>query len=295
MKKNYLLLFFLIASYSFGQQYVPLLDSYNQWNFTTCYFGCLNDVYYTDGDTIVNNKNYKILDGYHFISRTFLLRESIQDKQVFLSKINDNSISEYLLYDFSLSEGDSIEMTNPISPFPFHGGKYILDSIRPKPLVNNINFRHFYFSPSNSNNVSTYPVIWIEGIGSKSLINAPGGYPDINGAGWLSCFYKNENLVFSQPENNSDCTYLDFSDLHLYNDTSNYIFIQTEQKNKYKVTNSKDINTFYIYDINGKALPFSISNFVYDTIDLSNLRSGIYFVIIQTVHNSQKKFKIIIQ
>lgn len=295
MKKNYLLLFFLIASYSFGQQYVPLLDSHNQWNFTTCYFGCLNDVYYTDGDTIINNKNYKILDGYHFISRTFLLRESIQDKQVFLSKINDNSISEYLLYDFSLSEGDSIEMTNPISPFPFHGGKYILDSIRPKPLVNNINFRHFYFSPSNSNNVSTYPVIWIEGIGSKSLINAPGGYPDINGAGWLSCFYKNENLVFSQPENNSDCTYLDLSDLHLYNDTSNYIFFQTEQKNKYKVTNSKDINTFYIYNINGKALPFSISNFIYDTIDLSNLRSGIYFVIIQTVHNSQKKFKIIIQ
>ena len=54
---------FLIAVFAiFGQakihsqQYEPLLNGFNEWHFTNCYFGCLTDTYFTNGDTIVNNK-----------------------------------------------------------------------------------------------------------------------------------------------------------------------------------------------------------------------------------------------
>ena len=80
MKKRLSFLFYFFSTLLFSQDYVPLLDDYNEWQVTNCYFGCLTDVYYTDGDTIADGHNYKILDGYHFISRTILLREEILEK-----------------------------------------------------------------------------------------------------------------------------------------------------------------------------------------------------------------------
>ena len=77
MKKRLSFLFYFFSALLFSQDYVPLLDDYNEWQVTNCYFGCLTDVYYTDGDTITDGHHYKILDGYHFISRTILLREDI--------------------------------------------------------------------------------------------------------------------------------------------------------------------------------------------------------------------------
>ena len=65
MNKKILLLFLLSCMNMFGQAYIPLLDNQNEWHFTNCYEGCLTDIYYTNGDTIVNNKTHKILDGFH--------------------------------------------------------------------------------------------------------------------------------------------------------------------------------------------------------------------------------------
>lgn len=129
-----------------AQDYKPLLDDYNEWQVTHCYYGCLTDAYYTDGDTIVDGMNYKILDGYHFISRTFLLREELVAKTVYLKFLQASGNEEYLLYDFSLNVGDSIETKNPISPFPTNGGYYKVDSIISSPLVDGNHYRHFYLS-----------------------------------------------------------------------------------------------------------------------------------------------------
>lgn len=290
--KNYIYFFILFIYTSlYCQTYKPLLDNSNQWNFTTCNFGCLTDIYYTDGDTIVNNLNYKILDGFHFISRTFLLRESVADKKIFLTKINENSISEYLLYDFSLQEGDFIEMTNPISPFPLHGGQFVLDSIRTKPLLNNIGYKHFYFSPISSNQVSNYPVVWIEGIGSKSLINAPGGNPDSNGVGELTCFFKNQNLVYS-PTQNADCTLLNIKKNEI-----DYLKIYfTNQKNIFRFSDSKNINSITIYDFCGKNRNYTLNDFKRNnTLDLNNLKTGLYFITVENSSFKSKTFKIIIR
>ena len=180
-----------------GQAYVPLLDTQNEWHFTSCYEGCITDVYYTSGDTLVNNKTHKILDGYHYISRTFLLHENVEEKKVSLTRISPNRIDEYLLYDFGLEEGDTFEMKNPITPFPEEGGLFILDSIRNTIIWPGTTRKHFYFSPHETNLISTQNVIWVEGVGSLSMINAPGGHPDINEVGLLNCFFKNAELFYS--------------------------------------------------------------------------------------------------
>jgi hypothetical protein len=191
-------IFLYVTGYS--QPYQPLLATDNEWRFTTCYNGCLTDVYYTNSDTIVNGISYKILDGYHYISRTFLLHENTDQKKVFLSKINPNRIDTYLLYDFSLEEGDTFEMKNPITPFPNDGGLFVLDSIRNRPFQNNEIRKYFYFSPHPDNTISNHNAIWVEGVGSLSVINAPGGFPDINSFGSLTCFYKNTILFYTDEE-----------------------------------------------------------------------------------------------
>jgi hypothetical protein len=293
-KKFTLIFLFLLNINGNCQSYKPLLDNYNQWNLTTCNFGCLTDIYYTAGDTIVNSLNHKILDGYHYTSRTFLLRENVVLKKVYLTKINTNTISEYLLYDFSLAEGATFNMLNPISPFPLHGGQFVLDSIRMKPLVNGENFKHFYFSPTSSNAVSSNKVVWIEGIGSKSMINASGGEANINGVGHLSCFFKNQNLAYSNLDSISGCNLLtlktkenDLEDLKLYS---------SQTKNIFLIQNNKKITNFELYDLFGKRLKKSkINSEQIIEFNLTNYPSGIYLLIVYDSNNKRKTFKIIVE
>lgn len=190
-----------------AQDYKPLLDYTNEWHFTNCYFGCLTDIYYTDGDTLVDGNNYKILDGYHYISRTFLLREEVATQRVYLRRLSNNGIGqEYLLYDFSLQEGATFEMFNPITPFPENAGRFIVDSIRSRVLEDGQAYKHYYFSPAPTNTVSDNNCVWIEGVGSLSIINAPSGLPDINGVGHLSCFFKEGALFYTNLDSISGCS-----------------------------------------------------------------------------------------
>lgn len=273
MVKKTLFLFLLTTVLTLqSQNYTPLLDQTNKWYVTTCYNGCITDSYYTNGDTLVNNKMHKILDGFHYISRTFLLHEDVTEKKVFLTKISGNRKDEFLLYDFSLQEGDSIQMNNPITPFPSDGGFYQLDSIRSVPSLNNLPLKHFYLSPTSSNTISTQPAVWVEGIGSLSIINAPGGYPDLNGAGQVTCFYKNESLFYSlNSPFNTQCSIPEAPlDLVVYyepNDSTWY------------VKNTSQVTTVTLFDVSGRKIKtFYNSNESQMTLTINDCSSGIYFL-----------------
>jgi hypothetical protein len=198
MKQVWSVLIGMICSiqFAFAQPYKPLLDDFNEWHFTTCFAGCGTSVYYTDGDTIVGGKSYKILDGYHYISRSFLLNEDVANRQVNMVKINPTKIDEFLLYDFSKNEGDTMELFNPNSPFIEDPGFFQLDSIRLRPLEDGNLYRHFYWSPTSNNTTYIAYPIWVEGVGSLSLINGAGAQPDFNGAGQLNCFFKNSDAFY---------------------------------------------------------------------------------------------------
>ena len=297
MKKRLNFLFYFFSTLLFSQDYVPLLDDYNEWQVTNCYFGCLTDVYYTDGDTIADGHNYKILDGYHFISRTILLREDILEKKVFLNFIQATGNTEYLLYDFSLNIDDSIDMKNPISPFLENAGYYNLDSIIPRPLVNGSDYRHFYLSPSESNIVSTTNAIWIEGAGSLSLITAPSGEPDINGAGHLSCFYKNGDYFYTNLDSIDSCEPTVILNINESNYPLSDIIVSSNNiLNSCHLINLENIKLIDIYTINGKKVA-SYHNYGNKELkfDTTSYQAGIYFIIVYTNQFKKKTIKIIIE
>lgn len=294
MKK--LLFLVLLSSSSFlvkAQEYTPLLDNLNEWHFTSCFSGCLTDVYYTNGDTVVAGENYKVLDGYHYISRTFLLREDIAQKKVYLKLLLSSGERNYLLYDFSLNVGDTIAMKNPITPFPENAGYYLLDSIVNRPLADGNLYKHFYFSPTPSNTLSTNNAIWIEGVGSLSLINAPSGKPDINDAGHLSCFFKNGELFYSNLESISGCEPLILSNNLEQNTLETLKVLKMSEYGQYQMILTESVRYVDIFDLTGKKIT-SIQNDAKPQINfnLSTFKSGLYIMVAYSEKFERKTFKI---
>jgi hypothetical protein len=291
-------LYILISLFCYplwGQAYKPLLDDFNEWHFTTCFFGCLTDVYYTNGDTIVNGKNHKVLDGFHYISRTFLLNEEVADKQVFLTLVDPPNSTEYLLYDFSLAVGDSIDMKNPITPFPEDAGYYKLDSIVLRPLVDSNEYRHFYLSPAPSNTTSTTNAVWIEGVGSLSLITAPSGDPDINGVGALSCFFKEAELFYSNLDSITACEPV-ILNLNPAVEILPELEVSTlVSKDFCLLNNASRVKFADVFDLNGRRLK-SIDNSGENriSIDFSTYKSGVYVMVVYDRNFRKKTYKILV-
>ncbi len=279
-----------------AQEYIPLLDNLNEWHFTTCYTLCPTDVYYTDGDTIVGGKNYKILNGYHYISRTFLLREDLASKTVYLNLASPGLTKEYLLYDFSLQAGDSIDIKNPITPFPTNAGYYKVDSIVNRSVANGMSPRHFYLSPTPSNTISNTPAIWIEGVGSLSMITAPGGYPDINGVGQLSCFFKNAELFYSNLDSISGCEPLILGTVVADSGLDKVMMNTIIKDGQCEIYNAKHIRNLNVFDLSGKKLQ-QITAVGQDKInlDFSKFASGIYLIVAYSEKLEKKVFKIVVK
>ncbi|WP_203295822.1 T9SS type A sorting domain-containing protein [Luteirhabdus pelagi] len=283
----------LIGKTVYAQDYTPLLNNYNEWQVTTCFSGCITDAYYTDGDTIVDGQHYKILDGYHYISRGFLLREEIENRKIYLTTITPQGVDDYLLYDFSLEVGDSIDIVNPITPFPRDGGYYVLDSIIPRPLVDGNDYRYFYLSPAESNTETDEDPVWIEGVGSLSLINAAGGTPDINEVGALSCFFKDGELFYSNLDSISECTptFLENRTFH----SLHSVGLQNPiQNGEIVLFNTEKVKEVLLYDIRGNEL-IHAKNEGRNTISISaeTISSGIYFVKLKGIRNSERTLKLI--
>ncbi len=244
------LMFGFVSTQVYAQEYVPMLDNLNEWKFTTCNSGCITDTYFTDGDTLVNGMNFKILDGYHYISRTFLLREVVAEKKVYLKIFLPNRVEDYLLYDFSLEEGDTFEMFNPITPFPAEGGLFRLDSIRSRTSADNNMYRHFYFSPTPGNTISTQNAVWIEGVGSLSILTAPGGDPDFDNVGHLSCSFKNGTRVYENLEEIAACS-PSILNIDAVISPLEGVFIYVKEETVV-VENASEIEKVVIYSISGK-------------------------------------------
>ncbi len=289
------LIFLVIPFSTCGQNYKPMLDQNAEWQVTYCFSGCLTDSYYTDGDTIVDNKTYKILDGYHYISRNFLLREDVQEQKVYLNIIGSGK-DEYLLYDYSLLVGDSIDMKNPITPFPENAGYYIVDSIVDKPLYNSFNYKHYYLSPSPSNDVSNNNAVWIEGIGSLSIVTAPGGNPDINGIGHLSCHFKgaNSDLIYSNLDSITACTPLYDLSKNPFEESLDRVVLNNSIVSDFcHLKNAKNVMGIAIYGIDGRLWQQKkVFNKDFLSIDMSELGSGLYFLKL-TGMQQKKVFKVI--
>ncbi len=296
MRKSLLILLIFNTFTVMGQDYTPLLNNYNEWHVTSCFSGCLTDVYYTNGDTIVDNNDYKVLDGFHYISRTFLMREELANRKVYMNIVSSSGNNEYLLYDFSLSIGYSIDMKNPISPFPENAGYYKVDSIIPRPLFDGNEYRHFYLSPSPSNTISTTNAVWVEGAGSLSLINAPSGDPNINGVGHLSCSFKNGELFYTNLDSINGCEPVIILQNDEFNDPLAEVkLIKLKTNNSYRLINIEAVKYIDIYNLNGRKITEYTNNSQNTlTIDFSNYKAGVYLLVTLSERYKKRTFKVVI-
>lgn len=176
-----------------SQSYKPMLEGYKQWSIMSCNGPhCFIDSYWLGGDTILRNKEYRLLDGYHF-GNTVALREDKTTRKVYSQLIGISPIlePEELLYDFSLSVGDSLFINNPQSPVQQNPGFYSLDSVAPISYLGQV--RNTYYLSSNSD---TNKAVWVEGIGSLTIINVLSQMPDHNTLAATTCVNLNGKLIY---------------------------------------------------------------------------------------------------
>lgn len=296
MKKSLCILLLFLSNLALCQEYKPLLDTYNQWSVRYCFSGCSTDIYYTNGDTIVDAMNYKVLDGYHYISRGFLLREDVTEKKVYLKTILPSGIREYLLYDFSLEVGDSINIKNPASPFIEDAGYYKVDAITLLPLVDSNLYRHFYLSPAASNTISENDAIWVEGVGSLSLINAPGGDPDVNSAGRVACMFKDGVSFYADLDIIEDCEDI-ILDKPLFQPTiNNSKIINALVINEFSVINIEPFFALAIYNLNGQLLQqINLNNQNTVTLNLSSYKPAMYLIVLKSQEATHQVLKALVQ
>ena len=296
MKKSLCILLLFLSNLALCQEYKPLLDTYNQWSLRYCFSGCSTDIYYTNGDTIVDAMNYKVLDGYHYISRGFLLREDVTEKKVYLKTILPSGIREYLLYDFSLEVGDSIDIKNPASPFIEDAGYYKVDAITLLPLVDSNLYRHFYLSPAASNTISENDAIWVEGVGSLSLINAPGGDPDVNSVGRVACMFKDGVSFYADLDIIEDCEDI-ILDKPLFQPTiNNSKIINALVVNEFSVINIEPFFALAIYNLNGQLLQqINLNNQNTVTLNLSSYKPAMYLIVLKSQEATHQVLKALVQ
>ncbi len=291
-----LLIVLLVIGRQVNAQYTPLLDNHNEWQFTTCYFGCPSDTYFAVDDTIVGSYSYKILEGFHFINRNVLLREEIENRKVYLMVIPDfGSPKEVLLYDFSMEAGDSIELFNYVTPYVNEPGYFTLDSIQLAPLVDGSDYRHFYLSANMPAFAGTTNAIWIEGVGSRTMINAPGSYPDINNVGQLSCFFKNTELFYANTDSIPGCT-IEYPELGLPETLeTNYRIFPTISNDKVTIESDAKMDDVQVIRIDGRIVRTFTPNHHMLEIQVSSYPNGMYYVVVNQGQQSQYRMKFIKQ
>jgi hypothetical protein len=275
--KQLILLFVLCLSFHIGtaQPYISLIGETNQWRTVSCLNGCVTDVYYTAGDTLVDGNVYRILDGFHYIQGDFLMREDVQEKVVYMKLLGGHSIiDEFPLYDFSIDVGDTVSVYNPRGPLPENGGEFVLDSIVLRPLEND-DHRFFYLhavAPSISLSEVT---VWVEGIGSLSLINTPGASP--TESDHLGCAFKNGQLLYSDTDSIYSCGALSIA--------------ETSKKSSLKAypnPTSGLVNLSYSGDYTPQSINLislegkQIESYTWkEQLDLTHIPTGFYFIQIE--------------
>jgi hypothetical protein len=198
MKKVILILIvFLSFNRVYSQEYYPLLGNSNTWYVLHSFEGSFTVIFSTKGDTLINEKEYKIFGHRDYTNVLGFIREDSINKQVFMLPNSEKDTSEIIFYDFTLEENDSIFL---VSLNYDTLGYYRVDSIR---TINTfLGSRKAFYLKGNREyseflgyNLYDYP-IWIEGVGSLGSPEFRESNSDEWNLGELNCFFKNEEKLY---------------------------------------------------------------------------------------------------
>lgn len=296
MKNTLISLLLLINLQTFSQEYISFPSSNAVWfNYSyeatgsggngirkEHYFILLDETFTIENEEynklIFRGYNHYYVNGgldhsvFHddiFIGGT---RQNISERRVFYYDNEDNQ--EYLLYDFDLKVGDTLEyaynMDNDYSLVVL-----FTDSI----LLGGEYRKRFQFT-----NYGEYDLYLIEGIGSTTgLFNwLPN---DLH----LQCFRHNGESIYPDGET---CEVLEINEMmhthiNVYpNPASSYITVCQK---------SKGLKKIELYDSLGKRVKFVSSNEIISIINVADLNKGIYFLNIKEDGNQVYSEKLIIK
>jgi len=196
---------------------------------------CVETQYaFFDGDSIVADVTYKKVFSYNDkahenIKYEGLIRE--HEKKTYF--IPANSKKEYLLYDFSLEEGDTFEYIEPhiIPESDYAMSLYVkqVDFIE----INGVQLKRIQFTWSSVPDYGAVRATWIETIGSLDGLFYPGGMLAPGGKRALLCYSQNNELVYKNPTY-SNC-YYDNPDDIISEQTKTYLPLFGEYETSYNI------------------------------------------------------------
>lgn len=286
---------FYIALFLSAQEYIPMVKEGSVYNTTSVIIAFDPwdpDIYSTKslgiyGDTVINTISYKkvyeldcIRDGVVLDPERYkgAIREDAEQQKVWFYT-ND---AEYLLYDFSLNVDDIF-----LYHSEFCGGDVQLQITGISTVeIDGTERREFELQPID---ISGWAGSWIEGIGSTVHLYDY-AYPHGNFAVYLSCYFENDELIYSPwseccdgETGNSLTQYQDFS------------ISPNPATNTVRLSFSDDkARLVRIYDVNNKLIDEFIMETSYFNYNLSNYKSGIYFIKISEGQNTTiKKFVVL--
>ena len=297
MKKTFVLIvmqFALIISLSLKAQtqsyeYIPIVKEGLQIWTTDQKYGQYNEQYryerlaLTEEDTIIDGKSYKKL--YSFTEREFDIETATfvcgirenENKQVFVASYHNQQ--EFLLYDFSLTEGDSI-LAESNGEYDLYFNVTDIDTIDYNGVERRKITLQFY----------NYAwVTWIEGIGNiegllmdwRSYTMAMDPMPNVR----LRCYEHNEECLYSDFSFNEsiyDCytpLYTGLENNEFENEVSVY---PNPAKERLYINTSIPIKQMTICNLLGQEIQKYNNLETTSSINISGLNEGVYFVKIYT-------------
>ncbi|MEE1323046.1 MAG: T9SS type A sorting domain-containing protein [Bacteroidales bacterium] len=297
MKKTLALIvmqFALIISLSLKAQtqsyeYIPIVKEGLQIWTTDQKYGQYNEQYryerlaLTEEDTIIDGKSYKKL--YSFTEREFDIETATfvcgirenENKQVFVASYHNQQ--EFLLYDFSLTEGDSI-LAESNGEYDLYFNVTDVDTIDYNGVERRKITLQFY----------NYAwVTWIEGIGNiegllmdwRSYTMAMDPMPNVR----LRCYEHNEECLYSDfsfDESIYDCYTPLYTGLEENETQNNILLYPNPAKERLYINTSIPIKQMTICNLLGQEIQKYNMTEKTSSIDISGLKEGVYFVKLYT-------------
>ncbi len=273
-----------------------LTDSARTWNVAEigAHSGTLTYKYFFNGTNIIDDTIYNVLkmetlypDNEKSDNSSIVgyIREDTTQKTVYFKK--GEFSDEKLLYDFSIGEGDQIELPD------FTSHSYTVEKVDSIMLLDGKKRKRIILVPG----YQFGNIIWIEGIGNITgyLVN-----PVSTGFGtiekYLLCAYESDALIYQEE-------FLDFNTCNLYFFLNNNECTHQEEaflfpnpsKGHFKISGIAG-NTYMLQIIHptGKII-LEQKVRAGENVDVTNLKQGIYIVRISDNENnlkSQKLFKL---
>lgn len=287
MKKLFLLTSILFSLSLNAQNYHPFPDTTSIWHTVGMNgFSHTNYIFNfgIEGDTMINSKKYfKIFRdfGYDLIYLG-ALREN-ENKQILFKLLEDSS--EFVLYDFNLTVGDSIFYPvgyvlsgNHWNNIPFKSYRVVtsIDSI----LLHNNEYRKRWKLSGNYGQFDE----WVEGIGSINWLGLLN--PLISDFSWggdtyaFGCFKESDEIIYFDSTVCNYCMGSYILNVLNYTDSRKHFNVSYNPSEKtLSINSNREVENFSISIINsvGQTVYYNSTKSQNLNINLSKLIKGIYF------------------